>query len=183
MSLVLMTIGNCGMWVVAVVLPAVQKDFGVGRAEASLPYTLMMLGFGLGGILMGRLADRVGLEAVIRRARDLGISTPLEASHSMVLGGSETYLYELARAYAVVANGGRSVPLHGVRRIYDLGVCGSAWALDRCPARGITDLSTVSEAQWEEIGRAVIAVIPQDRVTADPATGEWTSGSAATNSI
>lgn len=42
-------------------------------------------------------------------------------------------------------------------------------------ARGITDLSTVSEAQWEEIGRAVIAVIPQDRVTADPATGEWTS--------
>ena len=86
-----------------------------------------------------RLADRVGLEAVIRRARDLGISTPLEASHSMVLGGSETFLYEMARAYAVVANGGRSVPLHGVRRIYDLGVCGSVEALDRCPARGITD--------------------------------------------
>jgi len=60
-SLVLMTVGNGAMWVIPVVLPAVQRDFGVGRAEAALPYTLMMLGFGLGGILMGRLADRFGL--------------------------------------------------------------------------------------------------------------------------
>ena len=60
-SLLLMTVGNGAMWVIPVVLPVVQKDFGVGRAEAALPYTLMMLGFGLGGILMGRLADRFGL--------------------------------------------------------------------------------------------------------------------------
>ena len=60
-SLLLMTIGNGAMWVIPVVLPIVQKDFGVGRAEAALPYTLMMLGFGVGGMLMGRLADRFGL--------------------------------------------------------------------------------------------------------------------------
>ena len=60
-SLLLMTVGNGAMWVIPVVLPVVQKDFGVGRAEAALPYTLMMLGFGLGGIIMGRLADRFGL--------------------------------------------------------------------------------------------------------------------------
>jgi MFS family permease len=60
-SLLLMTIGNGSMWVVAVVLPEVQKDFGVGRAEAALPYTLMMIGFGLGGIFMGRFADRFGM--------------------------------------------------------------------------------------------------------------------------
>ncbi|MBU3740623.1 MAG: MFS transporter, partial [Rhodoferax sp.] len=60
-ALLLMTIGNCGMWVVAVVLPTVQADFGVGRAQASLPYTLMMIGFGLGGVFMGRAADRLGL--------------------------------------------------------------------------------------------------------------------------
>ena len=35
--------------------------FGVARADASLPYTLMMVGFGLGGILMGRLSDRFGV--------------------------------------------------------------------------------------------------------------------------
>ena len=60
-TLALMTIGSSGMYVVAVVLPAVQADFGVPRADASLPYTLMMVGFGLGSILMGRLADRFGV--------------------------------------------------------------------------------------------------------------------------
>lgn len=60
-SLVLMTIGSCGMYVVIVVLPAVQAEFGVARGEASLPYTLTMIGFGVGGIVMGRLADRFGI--------------------------------------------------------------------------------------------------------------------------
>jgi MFS family permease len=86
-SLVLMTIGNCGMWVVAVVLPAVQKDFGVGRAEASLPYTLMMLGFGLGGILMGRLADRVGLMwPLVLAACATGLGFVLAGLSSGILG-------------------------------------------------------------------------------------------------
>ena len=39
------------MYVIAVVLPAVQAEFGVARADASLPYTLLMVGFGLGPIL------------------------------------------------------------------------------------------------------------------------------------
>ena len=33
------TIGGVGMWSFVVVLPAVQADFGVDRAAASLPYT------------------------------------------------------------------------------------------------------------------------------------------------
>lgn len=57
----LMTIGSGAMYIVVVVLPMVQEEFGVDRAGASLPYTLTMLGFGFGGILMGRLADRVGV--------------------------------------------------------------------------------------------------------------------------
>ncbi|HEV7912763.1 MAG TPA: MFS transporter, partial [Albitalea sp.] len=60
-TLALMTIGSSAMYVVAVVLPAVQAEFGVARADASLPYTLLMIGFGLGGMLMGRLADRFGV--------------------------------------------------------------------------------------------------------------------------
>jgi MFS family permease len=55
------TIGGVGMWSVAVVLPAVQAEFGVPRSAASLPYALTMLGFGFGGILMGRLSDRFGV--------------------------------------------------------------------------------------------------------------------------
>jgi MFS family permease len=64
-TLLLMTIGSAGMYVVSVMLPAVQADFGVTRAEASLPYTLLMIGFGLGCVLMGRLADRYGIVPVI----------------------------------------------------------------------------------------------------------------------
>ncbi len=60
-SLLLMTIGGSGMYAVSVVLPAIQQEFGVDRGDASLPYTLTMIGFGLGGVLMGRLADRFGV--------------------------------------------------------------------------------------------------------------------------
>jgi len=60
-ALALMTIGSGAMYVVSVVLPSVQKEFGVARADAALPYTLLMVGFGIGGILMGRLADRRGV--------------------------------------------------------------------------------------------------------------------------
>jgi len=63
--LLLMTIGSGAMYVIAVVLPAVQAEFGVARAEASLPYTLMMIGFGVGGIVMGKLADRFGVMWVV----------------------------------------------------------------------------------------------------------------------
>jgi MFS family permease len=60
-TLVIMTVGASGMYVVAVVLPAVQSEFGVARADASTPYSMMMIGFGVGGLLMGRLADRFGV--------------------------------------------------------------------------------------------------------------------------
>ena len=60
-SVALSTVGGVGMWSVVVALPAIQADFGIARAEAALPYTLAMLGFGGGGVLMGRLADRFGI--------------------------------------------------------------------------------------------------------------------------
>jgi MFS family permease len=60
-TLALMTLGSSAMYVVAVVLPPVQAEFGVARSDASLPYTLLMVGFGVGGVLMGRLADRHGV--------------------------------------------------------------------------------------------------------------------------
>jgi MFS family permease len=53
-------VGSVGMWSYVVVLPAVQAEFGATRAEAALPYTLTMVGFALGGVLMGRVSDRYG---------------------------------------------------------------------------------------------------------------------------
>jgi MFS family permease len=64
-SLALMTIGGAGMYSVTVVLPRIQSEFAVARADASLPYTMTMIGFGLGGILMGKLSDRFGVMWVV----------------------------------------------------------------------------------------------------------------------
>jgi MFS family permease len=64
-TLALMTIGASGMYVVPVMLPEVQADFGITRAEASMPYALLMLGWGVGGFLYGHLADRLGIAASV----------------------------------------------------------------------------------------------------------------------
>jgi MFS family permease len=60
-SLALSTIGGVGLWAAVVVLPTIQAEFGVGRGGASVPYTAAMVGFAIGGVLMGRVADRFGI--------------------------------------------------------------------------------------------------------------------------
>lgn len=64
-AILLGSIGTVGVWSVPVVLPIVQFDFGVARGDASLPFTLAMLGFAAGSVLMGRLADRFGVAAAV----------------------------------------------------------------------------------------------------------------------
>ncbi len=65
-TLVLVTLGNSSMYVVSVVLPTVQTEFGVNRADASLPYTLMMVCLGIGGLWTGKWADRYGITRVLQ---------------------------------------------------------------------------------------------------------------------
>jgi len=60
-TLAIATVANVGMWAVIVILPAIEAEFGAGRAEASLPFTLIMIGFALGNLLIGRLVDRFGV--------------------------------------------------------------------------------------------------------------------------
>ena len=87
-TLLLMLLGNSGMYVVSVVLPAVQTEFGVSRADASIPYTLSMLGFGIGGMWMGRWADRFGI------ARVLGLGA-VGVAAGFVLAGNAWNIPEL----------------------------------------------------------------------------------------
>ncbi len=54
-------IANVGMWAIIVIMPAVEAEFGAGRAEASMPYTLTMIGFALGNFMLGRAVDRFGV--------------------------------------------------------------------------------------------------------------------------
>ena len=59
--LAVITAGGSGMYLVVVVLPAVQAEFGIARADASLPYALTLLGYAVGSLMMGRLSDRYGV--------------------------------------------------------------------------------------------------------------------------
>ena len=59
-SMLLATVGCAGMWIIVVVIPAVQAEFGVSRAGASMPFTTTMMGFAAGNLLIGRLVDRIG---------------------------------------------------------------------------------------------------------------------------
>ncbi len=54
------TLGGAGMWAVVVVLPALQAEFALDRATASLSYTATMVGFAFGNVVTGRLIDRMG---------------------------------------------------------------------------------------------------------------------------
>ena len=58
-------LGSVGMWSVVVALPVVQSDFGATRGTASLAFTFVMLGFGSGGVLTGKITDRYGIVTAI----------------------------------------------------------------------------------------------------------------------
>ena len=79
-SLAIAVTGNVGMWAIIVVMPAVEAEFGVDRADASIPYTLTMAGFALGNLFIGRAVDRWGVSTALIAATVLiGGSTALAA--------------------------------------------------------------------------------------------------------
>ena len=94
-TLILMTLGGSSMYVVSVVLPEVQRDFGVSRADASLPYTLMMLGFGAGGLAMGKLADKWGVHVALWIGA-VGVGS------GFVLAGMSTNIWLFALAHGLL---------------------------------------------------------------------------------
>ena len=95
-SLALMTLGGVAMYGVVVVLPAVQAEFGVTRADASLPYTLTLIGFGIGGILMGALADRFGVIVPV-------LIGAVGLSAGMILAGLSASLLQFALVSGLLA--------------------------------------------------------------------------------
>ena len=60
-ALALMTLGCSAMYAGVMVLEPLALELGTGRGNSSLIYGSFMIGFALGGVLMGRLADRMGI--------------------------------------------------------------------------------------------------------------------------
>jgi MFS family permease len=97
-ALALGTIGSVGMWSFVVALPAVQADFGLARGEASLPFTLTMIGFGAGGIVLGRMADRFGIVIPV-------VIGALALGSGYVLSGVAGNLWQFALAQGLIGFG------------------------------------------------------------------------------
>jgi MFS family permease len=98
LALVIGSIGSVGMWSVVVVLPVVQAEFGVTRGAVSLAFTLTMLGFGLGGVVTGRVTDRFGIVVAIALSiAFLGIG--------FVAAGLSTTLWQFILVYLLIGLG------------------------------------------------------------------------------
>jgi MFS family permease len=109
-ALAIGTVGSVGLWSVVVALPKVQAEFGATRGAASLAYTLTMIGFGIGGVAIGRLTDRLGIVpamgmgvfALLSGYLGAGFSTALwqfTLAHFFIgLGASATFAPLMAEA-------------------------------------------------------------------------------------
>jgi len=94
--LLVSSIGGVGMWSVVVTLPAVQAEFGAARAGAALPYTMTMLGFAAGGVIMGRAADRFGIARTIAVA-----SAMLAAGYALASRTHDLLTYALVHGVLI----------------------------------------------------------------------------------
>ncbi len=86
-ALLIASVGAVGMWSVVVVLPTVQAEFATTRGAISFATTMIFMGFGLGGVVTGKITDRLGIVTA------LAISIAFLAA-AYVLAGLTTALWQ-----------------------------------------------------------------------------------------
>jgi membrane peptidoglycan carboxypeptidase len=130
-----------------------------------------------------RLARRVGLEAVVHKARDLGFTTPLNPVPGLALGQSEVTLLELTAAYGAVANNGLWHPPSTIRHLTDAEACATKSAAQGCRRAASGDRGqTVGPAIGRRAMAASTALSLQEllRGVVNGGTGQaaWVGGKA-----
>jgi MFS family permease len=100
--LALGTIACVGNWSVIVALPTIEADFDTMRGGATLPYTCVMLGFALGGVAMGRLADRLGIVIPLVMGAALLLA-------GYILAGLSASLWQFALVHGLLIGPGAAV--------------------------------------------------------------------------
>ena len=95
-------------------------------------------------VCAARLTQTVGVKAVIKTARDLGITTPIANEATISLGTSQVSLLELTAAYAAIADGRYPVRPRGVEQVQDKGwldsIVGRQKAMDDDVEKGMKAL-------------------------------------------
>lgn len=64
------------------------------------------------------LSESLSRKDIIRTAKKMGISTPVENTPSLVLGTFEVKVIDMATAYSAIANGGYATWPHAIKEIY-----------------------------------------------------------------
>tara|TARA_R110002020_G_scaffold15140_68_gene53525 strand:- start:3605 stop:4882 length:1278 start_codon:yes stop_codon:yes gene_type:complete len=105
-SALITTIGGVAFWSVVVVLPTVEAAFGASRGGASLPYLALMIGFAVGGIVMGRVADRYGVVWTLAFGS-------LSLLVGYTLGGLSTSLWQFTAVHGLFIGGMGSSAVYG----------------------------------------------------------------------
>jgi penicillin-binding protein 1A len=89
-----------------------------------------------------RVAQDVGLDAVVGMARRMGVTSKLKAVPGLVLGQSETTPLEMTGAFSVLANRGLLNPPRAIRRVLDGGNCKNRNDLSSCRLMYSTEQDT-----------------------------------------
>jgi MFS family permease len=103
-SLAIATVGGIGVWSVVVALPAVQADFGIARADATVPYTMTMIGFGAGAVIVGRMVDRFGIFPLL-------VLSAMSLCAGYVAASQATTLWQFALVHGVLIGFFGAAPL------------------------------------------------------------------------
>lgn len=101
-SVTLGTVGCAGMWIVVVILPTVQAEFGTDRADASLPFTLLTFGFAVGNVVGGRYVDRFGITLP-------AIAAAIALGAGFVAAAFSTSIWQFAIIHGVLIGTGVSI--------------------------------------------------------------------------
>jgi len=131
-----------------------------------------------------KVLDHVGLEAMIRQARRMGIAT-FDATDrfglALTLGGGEVRLLELTAAYAVLANGGFRIEPVAIRRVEDVeghllwvpqgGQRGRA--LDERVAYLMTDVLSDDWARMSAFGEGSVLRLDRPAAVKTGTTSDW----------
>jgi len=145
-------------WVAVVSLKAIAADFGSGRETPALAGSLGWIGVGIGGIMMGRIAERVGVRWTVMfgtamvcvglAISSLGKPWHLFVGHGLFIG--------------LIGNGGINAPLY---------VYVSKW-FDRHRGSALALISSgvyIAGALWPPIFERVVATVGWQRTM-------WTYG-------
>jgi MFS family permease len=147
------TIGGVGMWSIAVVLPTLQADFGVTRADVSLAYTAVMLGAVIGGPVMGWLSDRFGITVPV------AIGTAMLAL-GLALASQAATMWQFALVHGLLIGGGTSASFGPV--IADI----SLWFAKR---RGVAASSHRPKANaLPRRGQGTALILPGEQASLTP---------------